>query len=72
MHRQKIVSFYARGMSTRDIQAQLQDLYGVEVSKELLGMWMTQNESAKFWLQVLTEVDDAHYQLEARPQSLCY
>jgi transposase-like protein len=105
----KILSLYARGMSTRDIQAQLQDLYGVEVSaglisnvtdavederklwqnrsldpvypivyfdaivvkvrqdgrvlnkaihlalgvnlsgtKELLGMWMTQNESAKF------------------------
>nr|WP_052289877.1 IS256 family transposase [Scytonema millei] len=107
-------------MSTRDIQAQLQDLYGVEVSaglisnvalcrgrgaqtrrkivvlirftqsftlmqsssksapvgrvinkaihlalgvnlsgaKELLGMWMTQNESAKFWLQVLTELQN--------------
>jgi putative transposase len=28
----KILSLYARGMSTRDIQAQLQDLYGVEVS----------------------------------------
>jgi putative transposase len=106
-------------MSTRDIQAQLQDLYGVEVSaglisnvtdaveeerklwqnrvldpvypivyfdalvvkvryegrvinkaihlalgvnlagkKELLGLWMTQNESAKFWLQVLTELQN--------------
>jgi putative transposase len=115
----KILSLYARGMSTRDIQAQLQDLYGVEVSpglisnvtdaveaerkiwqnrglervypivyfdaivvkvrqdgrvinkaihlalgvnlagnKELLGMWMTQNESAKFWLQVLTELNN--------------
>lgn len=115
----KILSLYARGMSTRDIQAQLQDLYGVEVSaglisnvtdaveeerrlwqnrslesvypivyfdaivvkvrhegrvinkaihlalgvnllgtKELLGMWMTQNESAKFWLQVLTELQN--------------
>jgi transposase-like protein len=113
----KLLSLYARGMSTRDIQAQLQDLYGVEVSaglisnvsdaveqerkiwhnrviepvypivyfdaivvklrqdgrvinkaihlalgvnlsgnKELLWMWMTQNESAKFWLQVLTEL----------------
>lgn len=113
----KILSLYARGMSTRDIQSQLQDLYGVEVSaglisnvtdaveeerklwqnrplervypivyfdalvvkvrqegrvinkaihlalavnlagnKELLGMWMTQNESSKFWLQVLTEL----------------
>ncbi|KAM3103438.1 IS256 family transposase [Phormidesmis sp. 146-12] len=115
----KILSLYARGMSVRDIQAQLQDLYGVEVSaglisnitdaveeerklwqnrgleavypivyfdalvvkvrqegrvvnkaihlalgvnlsgtKELLGLWMTQNESAKFWLQVLTELQN--------------
>jgi putative transposase len=115
----KILSLYARGMSTRDIQVQLQELYGVEVSaglisnvtdaveaerkiwqnraldpvypivyfdaivvkvrqdgrvinkaihlalgvnlsgtKELLGMWMTQNESAKFWLQVLTELQN--------------
>jgi len=115
----KILSLYARGMSTRDIQAQLQELYGVEVSpglisnvtdavederklwqnrgldpvypivyfdaivvkvrqdgrvlnkaihlalavnlsgtKELLGMWMTQNESAKFWLSVLTQLQN--------------
>ena len=113
----KIISLYARGMSNRDITAQLQDLYGVEVSaglitnvteaveaertewqnrsldevypivyfdaivvkvrhegrvmnkaihlalgvniagkKELLGLWITQNESAKFWLSVLTEL----------------
>lgn len=115
----KILSLYSRGMSVRDIQAQLQDLYGVEVSsgliskvtdaveeerklwqnrgldrvypivyfdaivvkvrqdgrvmnkaihlalgvnlagnKELLGMWMTQNESAKFWLSILTELQN--------------
>lgn len=115
----KILSLYARGMSTRDIQAQLQELYGVDVSaglisnitdaveeerklwqnrpldalypivyfdaivvkvrqdgrvinkaihlalgvnlcgsKELLGMWMTQNESAKFWLAILTELQN--------------
>jgi transposase-like protein len=113
----KILSLYARGMSTRDIQAQLVDLYGVEVSpalisqatneiieevklwqarpidkiypivyldaimikikeeksiinkafylaiginlegqKELLGIWISQNEGAKFWLAVLTEL----------------
>ncbi len=113
----KIISLYARGMTTRDIQAQLQDLYGVEVSptlisnvtdavldevkiwqnrslsshypivyldaivikvkdnkqvinkaiylalgvnlegqKELLGMWVSQNEGAKFWLSVLTKL----------------
>ncbi len=28
----KILALYARGMTTRDIQAQVQDLYGVEVS----------------------------------------
>jgi putative transposase len=115
----KILSLYARGMTVRDIQAQLLDLYGVEVSaglisnvteaveeerkawqnrpldavypivyfdairvkirhegrvinksihlalavnlsgtKELLGLWVTQNESAKFWLQVLTELQN--------------
>jgi putative transposase len=113
----KILSLYARGMTTRDIQGQLQDLYGVNVShtlvstvteaveaerkawqnrsldavypivyfdalvvkvrqdgrvinkavhlalgvnlagrKELLGLWMTENESSKFWLSVLTEI----------------
>lgn len=114
---EKIISLYARGMTTRDIQAQLQDLYGVEISptlisnvteavmddvkawqsrpldpiypivyldalvvkikdnkqvinkaiylalgvnlqgqKELLGMWISQSEGAKFWLSVLTEL----------------
>lgn len=113
----KITSLYARGMSTRDIQDQLKDLYGVEISptlisnvtneiidevkswqsrpldkiypivyldalvikikvdkrvinkafylalgvnldgqKELLGIWISQNEGAKFWLNVLTEL----------------
>jgi putative transposase len=115
----KILSLYARGMTTRDIQEQLKDLYGVEVShtlisnvteaieierkawqnrsldgvypivffdalvvkvrhegrvinkaihlalgvnlegkKELLGIWMTQNESSKFWLSVITELQN--------------
>lgn len=114
---EKIISLYARGMTTRDIQAQLNELYGVDVSptlissvtesvmeevkawqnrtldkvypivyldalvvkikedkqvtnkaihlalgvnmdgqKELLGMWVTNNEGAKFWLSVLTEL----------------
>jgi putative transposase len=114
---EKVLSLYARGMSTREIQAQIQELYGVEMSptlisritdeveeerqqwqkrpldevypivyldaivvkvrqegrvinkaihlalgvtmagqKELLGMWITQNESAKFWLSVLTDL----------------
>jgi len=115
----KILALYARGMTVRDIQEALQELYGVEVSagliskvteaveeerklwqnrildavypivyldaivvkvryegrvinkaihlalgvnlqgqKELLGMWMTQNESSKFWLSVLTEIQN--------------
>ena len=115
----KILSLYARGMTTRDIQEQLQELYGVEVShalisnvteaveserkawqnrtldeiypivfldalvvkvrnegrvinkavhlalgvnlegkKELLGIWMSENESSKFWLQVMTELQN--------------
>lgn len=115
----KILSLYARGMTVRDIQEQLQDLYGVEVSstliskvtdsvieevvqwqsrgldavypivycdclvlkvrenqrvinksvylvlgvnlsghKELLGIWIAQNEGAKFWLSVLTELQN--------------
>jgi putative transposase len=32
----KIISMYARGMTTRDIQAHLQDIYGVEVSPDLI------------------------------------
>jgi putative transposase len=33
---EKIVSMYARGMSVRDIQGHLQDLYGIEVSPQLI------------------------------------
>ncbi len=32
----KILSLYARGMTTRDVQAQLQDFYEVEVSHTLI------------------------------------
>src|SRR6185312_3983774 len=113
----KIIGLYARGMSVRDIQAQIEEIYGIEVSsgfissvtdailddvkawqcraldkcypivyldclvikvqenkqiinkavylalgvnaegqKELLGMWISQNEGSKFWLSVLTEI----------------
>jgi putative transposase len=114
---EKILSLYARGMSTRDIQSHFQQLYGVEVSaglvsevtnqvmeevkawqnrpleslypivyldalyvkirqdkqvenraiyvvigvnwsgkKEVLGLWASAQEGAKFWLMVLTEL----------------
>ena len=32
----KIISMYARGMSTRDIQGHIEDLYGVSISPELV------------------------------------
>lgn len=32
----KIISMYARGMTTRDIQAHLQEIYGVEISADLV------------------------------------
>ena len=113
----KIISLYARGLTTREINEQIQDLYGIEVSatmvsnitdqiipeikewqerpldsiypfvfidavhfsvrednrvvkkaayivlginkegyKEILGIWIGENESSKFWLGVLNEL----------------
>lgn len=113
----KILAMYARGMTVRDIQAQLKEIYSTDVSptlisnvtdgvleevkawqsrplenlypivffdalvvkvrenqrvinkavylalavntngqKELLGIWISQNEGAKFWLGILTEL----------------
>jgi putative transposase len=113
----KILGMYARGMTVRDIQGHLEDVYGVEVSpdliskvtsavvedvaawqnrpldavypivyldalvvkvrdqgvvrnksiyialavtlagaKEVLGLWIEQNEGAKFWLKVVNEL----------------
>jgi putative transposase len=114
---EKIVSLYARGMSVREIQGHLRELYGIDVSpdlvsavtdavldevatwqnrpleavyplvffdalrvkvrdeglvrnkaihialgvradgtKEVLGLWVEQNEGAKFWLRVMNEL----------------
>jgi putative transposase len=114
---EKIVSMYARGMSTREIQGHLRELYGIDASpdlistvtnavleevatwqsrplepvypliffdalrvkirdeglvrnkavhialgvradgtKEILGLWIEQNEGAKFWLRVMNEL----------------
>ena len=115
----KIISLYARGLTTREINEQIQDLYGIEISatmvsnitdkiipeikewqdrpldnvypivfidavhfsvreenrvvkkaayivlginkegyKEILGIWIGENESSKFWLGVLNELKD--------------
>jgi hypothetical protein len=32
----KIIALYARGMSTRDIQAHVRELFGIEVSPDLV------------------------------------
>lgn len=116
---EKVIALYARGMTTREIQGHLHELYGVEVSpalisnvtdavledvkawqnrglepvypivyldaihlklrteghvqsqavylalgvnlegyKELLGLWVGEAEGAKFWLNVLTELNN--------------
>jgi putative transposase len=113
----RVISLYSRGLTTREIQGHLEEIYGVEVSpaliskvtdavaeevkiwqnrpldavypivymdairvkargnghvinkavylaigvnldgaKEVLGMWISENEGAKFWLQVVTEL----------------
>lgn len=64
----KIVSMYARGMSTREISQHLREIYGLDVSadlistvadtviEEVLGLWIEQNEGAKFWLRALNEL----------------
>ena len=55
----KVLSLYARGLSTREIQAQLEDLYGTEVSPTLIS-----NVTA----QVLEEVQA----WQSRPLSTVY
>lgn len=32
----KVISLYARGMSTRDIHDQVKDLYGIDISAEMV------------------------------------
>ena len=56
---EKVIALYARGMSTRDIQGQLQELYGVEVSPTLIS-------------NVTAAVMDDVYAWQARPLSAVY
>jgi putative transposase len=35
----KIISMYARGMTTRDIQGHLQEIYGIDVSPALISQF---------------------------------
>src|SRR5258707_13256146 len=55
----KILALYARGMTTRDIQAQVQELYGVEVSPTLIS-------------NVTEAVMDEVRQWQARPLEALY
>jgi putative transposase len=46
----KIISLYARGMTTRDIQSHLEEIYGVEVSPSLISIVTdTVEEEVKAW-----------------------
>ncbi len=56
---EKIISLYARGMSDRDISAQLTDLYGIEVSHSLIS-------------QVVSEVTDEVTAWQHRPLDAVY
>jgi putative transposase len=55
----KILSMYARGMSTREIQGHLEEIYGVEVSPTLIS-------------QVTDEVQEEVLQWQSRPLEAIY
>ncbi len=59
----KIISMYARGMTTRDIQGHLQDMYGVEVSPTLISQVTDAiTEEITLWQnRPLEEVDPIMY-----------
>ena len=56
---EKVISLYARGMSTRDIHDQIQDLYGMELSAEML---------CKITVRILPEVRE----WQSRPLNRVY
>lgn len=56
---EKVISLYARGMSTRDIHDQLQDLYGIEMSADMV---------SKITDKILPEVKE----WQARPLNQVY
>jgi putative transposase len=46
----KVLALYARGMTVRDIQSQLKDIYGTEVSPTLISnVTETVMDEAKAW-----------------------
>src|SRR5229473_2018257 len=61
---EQILALYAGGMTTREIQRHLRELYGVDVAvgvtlegtRDCLGLWIEKTEGARFWTSVLTEL----------------
>jgi putative transposase len=41
----------------------------MEGHKEVLGLWISQTEGAKFWLQVVTELKTAACRISSSPAS---
>ena len=55
----KIISLYSRGMTTREIQGHLEDIYGVDVSPSLISsVTDAVADEVKIWLQVVTELNN--------------
>jgi len=64
----KVLALYARGLTVREIQAFLTEMYGVDVSpdlistvlpdgtRDILGIWIEQTEGAKFWMKVSADL----------------
>ena len=45
----KIISMYARGMSTREIVGHLRELYGIEVSPDLISVVTSASSRMRCW-----------------------
>lgn len=59
---EKVISLYARGMSTRDIHDQLKDIYGIELSAEMVSkitdriIPVLRNGSPDHWIRFIHSV----------------
>lgn len=59
---EKVISLYARGMSTRDIHDQLKDIYGIELSAEMVSkitdriIPVLRNGSPDHWIRFIRSV----------------
>ena len=57
---EKVLSLYARGMSTRDIHDQLQDLYGIELSAEMVSKITDRNSIGTGDTSLSTSILSSH------------